>query len=67
MRREFGALGDDGAVGIDRLPAGLAHGGVGAAQELAAVGAGKFGGGVGEVAADVAQASGAEQGVGERV
>jgi hypothetical protein len=52
---------------VDRTPAGLPHRRQRARQQHHGVGAGELGGGVGEVTADVAQAGGAEQRVGDGV
>ena len=67
MGAQFGLLGDDGAVHVHYAPTLSLHGGVGLAQQGAAVGVFMFGGGVGEVGADIAQGGGTEQGIGDGV
>jgi hypothetical protein len=65
--RQLGRLRDHRAVDVDRPPAGLPHRRQRARQQHHGIGAGELGGGVGEMAADVAQAGGAEQRVGDGV
>ena len=70
-RRELRRLQHDRAVDVAGRPPRRPHVGDGPAQQLEAVGAGEGGIGVGEVLADVAEAGGAEErigdGVGDRV
>jgi len=56
VRREFGLLRDDGGIHVHNAPAQSLHALIRFAQQYAAVGIFEFGGGIGEMAADVAQA-----------
>lgn len=65
VRGHLGRLGNDGAVQIADLPAGLAHAPVGLGQQHHGVRALELGRGVGEELADIAQRGRTQQGVGD--
>lgn len=67
MGRQARRLGDHGAVHVDELPACGLHGAQGFGQQHGRIGAFELGVGVGEMAANVAQAGRAQQCVGDGV
>ena len=67
MRRQFGLLGDQRRVDIDRAPAFLGQQGDCGAQQHAAVGAFVTRVGIGKMAADIAERHRTEQRIGNRM
>ena len=64
VRGEFRLLRDNGGIDVDHAPARRLDAFIGFAQQHAAVGIFEFGGGIGEMAADVAQTSRPQQRIG---
>ena len=65
MRRHLRRLGDDGGIHIGYLPTFSLHQSKRMAQQRPAISAFELGIGIGEVLTNVAQGSGAKQGIGQ--